>query len=101
MISLTYVLLVLAVVLLAEAAARRVWWPLLVYAAVLLTIAIGTDGFPNAKPRFLVPIFPLLIPLAQALAAARRRVQIVVGILVIAASAWFGAFLLVVWPYSI
>jgi len=100
-ISLTYVLLVLAVVLLAEAAARRVWWPLLVYAAVLLTMAIGTDGFPNAKPRFLVPIFPLLIPLAQALAAARRRVQIVVGILVIAASAWFGAFLLVVWPYSI
>jgi len=100
-IILTYALLVLAVILLVEAVARRVWWPLLVYAAVLLAMTLGTEGFINAKPRFLVPIFPLLVPLAQALAAAGRRVQIVVGVLVIGASAWFGAFLLVVWQYSI
>lgn len=95
-----FLLLVLAVVLLYEATARRVWWPLLVYAAVLLALTIGTAGFVNAKPRFLVPVFPLLIPLAMALAGASRRVQVVVGALVIAASAWFGAHLLVVWPYS-
>lgn len=96
-----FLLLVLAVVLLAEAAARQVWWPLLVYAVVLLALTIGTAGFVNAKPRFLVPVFPLLIPLALALAGAGRRVQVLVGALVIGASAWFGAHLLVVWPYSI
>ncbi len=101
MITLAFALLIAAVVLLLEAAARKVWWPLLVYAAVLLALTIGSAGFINAKPRFLVPIFPLLVPLAMALAAAGRRVQVVVGVLVIVASAWFGAFLLVVWQYSI
>lgn len=100
-ITVTFVLLILAVVLLGEAFARKLWWPLLVYAVVLLALTIGSAGFINAKPRFLVPIFPLLVPLAMTLAAASRRVQVIVGVLVTAASAWFGAFLLVVWQFSI
>ncbi|MBA2388907.1 MAG: glycosyltransferase family 39 protein [Geodermatophilaceae bacterium] len=100
-ITLTFALLILAVVLLLEAVARRVWWPLLVYAVVLLLLTLGSAGFINSKPRFLVPIFPLLVPLAMALAGAARRVQVMVGLLVTVASAWFGAFLLVVWQYSI
>ncbi len=100
-ITLTFALLILAVVLLMEAVARRVWWPLLVYAVVLLLLTLGSAGFINSKPRFLVPIFPLLVPLAMALAGAARRVQVMVGLLVTVASAWFGAFLLVVWQYSI
>lgn len=100
-IAVTYALLILAVVLLVEIVVRRTWWPLIVYAAVLLALTIGSDGFINAKPRFLVPIFPLLIPLATALAGAPRRVQLVVGGAVVLASAWFGAYLLVVWEYSI
>lgn len=100
-ITVTYVLLILAVLLLAEAAARRLWWPLLVYAVALLALTLGSDGLVNAKPRFLVPIFPLLVPLAMALAEAHRRTQVAVGVLVTVASAWFGAFLLVVWQYSI
>ncbi len=98
--TVTYILLVLAVLLLLEAAALRMWWPLLVYAAVLLALTIGAAGFVGAKPRFLIPIFPLLVPLAIALAGARRRVQVVVGAVLMAASAWFGAFVLVVWGYS-
>ena len=100
-VTVTYVFLLLAAVLLVEAAARRVWWPLLVYAVVLLALTVGSAGFINAKLRFLVPIFPLLIPVAMALARAERRVQLVVAVLLIGGSAWFGAFLLVVWQYSI
>ncbi|MGI8532866.1 MAG: hypothetical protein ACR2KN_07660 [Geodermatophilaceae bacterium] len=100
-VTVTYVCLLLAAVLLVEAVARRVWWPLLVYAVVLLALTVGSAGFINAKLRFLVPIFPLLIPLARVLARSDRRVQLLVAVLLIGGSAWFGAFLLVVWQYSI
>lgn len=100
-IAVTFTLLILAVVLLLEAVARGVWWPLLVYAAVLLVLTVGSAGYINSKPRFLVPIFPLLIPVALAAVRAPRRVQIVGGVLVAIGSAWFGAFLLVVWQFAI
>ncbi|CAN5155702.1 glycosyltransferase family 39 protein [soil metagenome] len=100
-IAVTFALLIAAVLLLLEAVAQRVWWPLLVYAAVLLALTLGSAGYINSKPRFLVPIFPLLIPLALAAARAPQRVQLVGGALVLLGSAWFGAYLLVVWPFAI
>lgn len=99
--TVTFALLLLAIALLVEAVGRRMWWPLLVYAAVALALTLGSAGVVNAKPRFLVPLFPLLIPLAVTVAGASRRAQVLTGLLLVVTSAWFGAYLLVVWPYSI
>ncbi|WP_416970483.1 hypothetical protein [Streptomyces sp. 4F14] len=61
-----------AAVLYALLLADRVPLPLLVYTGVLLLIALGGSGFFESKPRFLLPAFPLLLPLAAALARAAR-----------------------------
>ncbi|MFJ3308515.1 hypothetical protein ACIPSA_36835 [Streptomyces sp. NPDC086549] len=46
--------------------------PLLVHSGVLLLIALGGSGFFESKPRFLLPAFPLLLPLARALVRTAR-----------------------------
>ncbi|MFC9926979.1 mannosyltransferase family protein [Streptomyces sp. NPDC127190] len=68
------VLLIVAgsVLLYALLLLERVPLPLLVYSGVLLLIALGGSGFFESKPRFLLPAFPLLLPLAGALARTAR-----------------------------
>nr|WP_055723982.1 mannosyltransferase family protein [Streptomyces niveiscabiei] len=68
----TLVIVGAAVVLYALLLAERVPLPLLVYTGVLLLIALGGSGFFESKPRFLLPAFPLLLPLAAALARTTR-----------------------------
>nr|WP_225097481.1 glycosyltransferase family 39 protein [Streptomyces sp. CoH27] len=46
--------------------------PLLVHSGVLLLIALGGSGFFESKPRFLLPAFPLLLPLARLLVRLAR-----------------------------
>ncbi|MFJ3904393.1 glycosyltransferase family 39 protein [Streptomyces sp. NPDC090025] len=52
--------------------------PVLVYTAVLVLITVGGSGFFESKPRFLLPAFPLLLPLARAMTRARPGAAIVV-----------------------
>ncbi|WP_373309015.1 hypothetical protein [Streptomyces lateritius] len=52
--------------------------PVLVYTGVLVVITVFGSGFFESKPRFLLPAFPLLLPLALALTRARPRAAIVV-----------------------
>ncbi|MFF0434856.1 glycosyltransferase family 39 protein [Streptomyces sp. NPDC004327] len=52
--------------------------PVLVYTGVLVLITVGGSGFFESKPRFLLPAFPLLLPLARALTRARPRAAITV-----------------------
>ncbi|WP_128984298.1 glycosyltransferase family 39 protein [Streptomyces roseicoloratus] len=52
--------------------------PVLAYTAVLLLITVGGSGFFESKPRFLLPAFPLLLPLARAMTRARPGAAIVV-----------------------
>ncbi|MGW3172549.1 mannosyltransferase family protein [Streptomyces sp. NPDC001153] len=66
------VLVVAATVLYALLLLDRAPLPLLVHSGVLLLIALGGSGFFESKPRFLLPAFPLLLPLAQALARTAR-----------------------------
>lgn len=49
--------------------------PLLVFAGVLVVLALTTSGYFGSKPRYLVPAFPLLLPPARWLAACRPRVS--------------------------
>lgn len=66
--------------------------PLLVYAGVVIALALCASSYFGSKPRLLLPAFPLLLPLAVALARARTsRSALVVGGVAVA-SAVYGAF---------
>lgn len=72
--------------------------PLLVYTGVLLLIALGGGGYFESKPRFLLPAFPLLLPLACALTKARPRAAIVVIAALAGLSCCYGTYLLTLAP---
>ncbi|MFI9173258.1 mannosyltransferase family protein [Streptomyces lincolnensis] len=66
--------------------------PLLVYAGVVTVLALCASSYFGSKPRLLLPAFPLLLPLALALARLRRsRSAAVLGAIAVA-SALYGAF---------
>ncbi|MET8248823.1 hypothetical protein ABZV31_33230 [Streptomyces sp. NPDC005202] len=67
-------------------------FPLLVYSGVVTLLALCASGYFGSKPRLLLPAFPLLLPLALALARLRSsRSALVVGGVAVA-SAVYGAF---------
>nr|BFD83653.1 glycosyltransferase family 39 protein [Streptomyces sp. Xyl84] len=73
--------------------------PLVAYSGVLLGLACGDAGFFQCKPRFLLPAFPLLLPLARALvrtARARPWHAAVVACALAGLSFAYGAYLLAV-----
>lgn len=89
-VAVALLLLCLAVLL------DRIPSPLLVYAGLLVVIAVGGANFFGCKPRFLLPAFPLLLPVATALAKARPRTA-AVAVLTLAGLSWFyGTYLLTV-----
>ncbi|WP_231650415.1 hypothetical protein, partial [Streptomyces clavuligerus] len=70
---------------------------LLVFSGVLLLVVLGSAGVYFPRARFLLPAFPLLLPVARALAAARPVTVAVVLVSATALSAWTGAHMLLVW----
>ncbi|MFE4261302.1 hypothetical protein [Streptomyces sp. NPDC056883] len=71
---------------------RRQPVPLLVYAGIVVALALCASGYFGSKPRLLLPAFPLVFPPAVALARWRTgRAAAVLGA-VAAASAVYGAF---------
>ncbi|MBB4894907.1 hypothetical protein FHS39_003974 [Streptomyces olivoverticillatus] len=76
----------------AAGARQRQPLPLLVYTGVVLLLALTAKGYFGSKPRLMLPAFPLLLPLAVALARMRtvRMVTVVSGVAL--ASAVYGAF---------
>lgn len=92
--------LVVSVVLLLLCLFDRIPLALVVYAAALLVITLGGFGYFHAKARFLIPAFPLLLPVACALArAGRGRAVVIVGACALA-SAVYGGHLALVWSHS-
>ncbi|WP_091610302.1 hypothetical protein [Micromonospora mirobrigensis] len=75
-------------------------WPLLLYSGLLLVTTIGAAGYYHSKGRFLLPAFALLLPVAGALAGARRGRAYPVLILLTAISAYCGGYLMLVWTSS-
>jgi hypothetical protein len=49
--------------------------PLLVYSVVIVVLAFVTSGYFGSKPRYLLPAFPLLLPIAGWLAGRRMAWQ--------------------------
>ncbi|MEU6282933.1 mannosyltransferase family protein [Streptomyces sp. NPDC047028] len=66
--------------------------PLLVYTGVVLALALCASSYFGSKPRLLMPAFPLLLPLARALARTRRSRSVLTVAGVAVASAIYGAF---------
>jgi hypothetical protein len=62
--------------------------------------SIGTNGYFNAKARFLISAFGLLIPIAVSLAKAMPAKMWTVLATLTVISAWCGGYLLLAWPYS-
>lgn len=92
--------LVAALVLVVLLMAERWPWPLVVYGVVLFATVVGTAGYFHSKARLLLPAFTLLLPVAAGMAKVRgRNAVLLLGALGLA-SAWYGAYLLLMWKYS-
>jgi hypothetical protein len=65
---------------------------LLVYTGVVLALALCASSYFGSKPRLLLPAFPVLLPLARALARPRITKSALVTVGLAVASAIYGAF---------
>ncbi len=93
------VIVAAGVLLFALLCLERAPLPLVVFAGVLVLLVVGGSGSFSSKPRFLLPAFPLLIPMARALTRTWRvrsaHAVVVYGGLTVV-SLLFGAFVTVV-----
>ncbi|MCL7429080.1 hypothetical protein [Streptomyces sp. YS415] len=89
--------LLASAVLFALSVADRQPLPLLVFTGVLLAIVLTSDGVYFPRARFLLPAFPLLLPLALHLTRASPRYRALTLTTAAAASAYFGAYMPLVW----
>ncbi|MFF1381510.1 hypothetical protein [Streptomyces sp. NPDC058308] len=86
-----------AVVLFALCAGDGQPVPLLLFTGLLLLIVLGSSGVYFPRARFLLPGFPLLLPLAVTLARARTRVTVTVLTAAALGSAASGGHMLLAW----
>jgi hypothetical protein len=91
--------LIAAVVLLAATVAQRQPLPFVVLSLVMVVIAIGDAAYFSSRARFLLPAFPLLLPIASGLSRMRNR-TVLTAVLASAAlvSALYGAYVLLYAP---
>lgn len=89
--------LIVSVVLFGLSVADRQPLPLLVLTGLLLVIVLGSGGVYFPRARFLMPGFPLLLPVALHLARASRRHLVLALTAAVAGSAYLGAYMSLVW----
>jgi hypothetical protein len=89
------VLLVLAVValvaLLVASVRDRQPVPLLVYSAAMVFVAMTSSGYFGSKPRYLLPAFGLLLPVAVRLTRLRPAATVAALVVLALASSAYGA----------
>jgi hypothetical protein len=90
----TLVLVVLAVV-------TRLPWQITLYGVLAVATVLLSTGVMNSRVRLLLPAYVLLLPVALALAQRSKMTQVTVGAATTVISAWFGAYMLGVYPYAI
>ncbi|MFC5215236.1 hypothetical protein [Streptomyces coerulescens] len=89
--------LIASVVLFGLAVWDRQPAALLVFTAVLLAIVLGSGGVYFPRARFLLPAFPLLLPVALHLSRASRRYRALALTVAVAGSVYGGAYMTLVW----
>jgi hypothetical protein len=72
--------------------------PLLVFSGVMLLIVLGSGGVYFPRARFLLPAFPLLLPVARHLLRASRRYRVLMLGAAVTVGAYFSAYMVLVWP---
>ncbi|MDT8912544.1 hypothetical protein [Amycolatopsis sp. PS_44_ISF1] len=92
---------VLAVLLVKTLRPLSQWWPLAAYGAGVVLLVVGTAGLPTAKPRFLIPGFILLFPIARGLAARRPGTAVAAAAAFVLLGGWISAYSLTGWRYVI
>ncbi|MEU9174617.1 hypothetical protein AB0D34_43835 [Streptomyces sp. NPDC048420] len=71
--------------------------PLLVFTGVTLLIVLTSGGVYFPRARYLLPAFPLLLPIAVRLARAPRRHRTLILTTAVLGSAYWGAYMALVW----
>jgi hypothetical protein len=94
-------ILLAALVAAGVALAGRPWLPLAVYGLIAMILVYGQAGFYHSKPRLLLPVLLTLVPAAVAAARARPRVAVLSIVAWGLFGLWYGAYLVVVWPYTL
>ncbi|MGH3655337.1 MAG: mannosyltransferase family protein [Micromonosporaceae bacterium] len=97
----TAVIIVVAGVAVLVALFERVWLPLALYGLFGFMMAVGSSGYYHSRPRMLVPVVLVLVPLAVALGRCRRRTAVLVLTSAVLLGCWYGAYMITVWPYTI
>ncbi|WP_409375107.1 hypothetical protein [Streptomyces justiciae] len=72
--------------------------PLLLFTGVLLTIVLTSGGVYFPRARFLLPAFPLLLPLAVRLLRLPAHYRALALTAAVLGSAYWGAYMVLVWP---
>ncbi|MEV3861532.1 hypothetical protein AB0J38_45425 [Streptomyces sp. NPDC050095] len=72
--------------------------PLLIFTGILLVITLGSGGVYFSRARFLLPGFPLLLPVALVMARASRRFLVLSVTGAVLGAAYCGAYMILVWP---
>jgi hypothetical protein len=92
-------ILIAAVLLLVTTVAQRQPLPFLVFSLVIVVIALGDAAYISSRGRFLLPAFPLLLPIAAGLARLRNRATLVAVLAsATACSALYGAYMMLYAP---
>jgi hypothetical protein len=88
---------VVSIVLLVALLLERPPLAVALYALLGVASVFGAAGYDNAKARFLLCVFPLLVPVARVLRRAPWQTAAVLFGGLVLVSAWYNAFVLVVW----
>ena len=92
----TTAVLVLVPILIVVQIRSRQPWQLIAYTIISCVVVYGTVHIYTTSPRELLPLFPLLIPIAVYLAKPERRVLAYSSLAVLAvASGWYAGFVTV------
>jgi hypothetical protein len=92
--------IVVAIALLVLSLLDRQPPALLVYSFVMIVMTVGSEHYFWAKGRYMIPAFPLLLPIAVGLARSRPRTTVVVMVLLTLISAWYGTYQSLIWTHS-
>jgi Gpi18-like mannosyltransferase len=65
--------------------------PLLIYCGIIIALALSTSGYFGSKPRYLLPAFPLLLPIAKYLSERSRKVTNLILVVLTVIASTYGA----------
>ncbi|TCO62569.1 glycosyltransferase family 39 protein [Actinocrispum wychmicini] len=90
-----------AIVLAVLTVRSRIPWPLSAYGAGVVFFVVATAGINYARMRFLLPGFPVLIPVARGLANRKPGTAVAAIVAFVLFGAWFSAYSLTGWHFAI